>query len=115
MINNHFDLKKFPDTDYPYGYVYLLKDVEVSGRYKIGMTTNPQQRMGNFGVKLPFQTELIHLFYTDDCRRDERQLHERFAQKRRGGEWFALNDSDVAYIKRLGVTLTRHPATATLT
>ncbi len=81
------------------GYLYLIEGKP--GEYKIGLSAVPQQRISVLGVQLPFSIEVIHLIETDNMLAAERQLHERFAAQRINGEWFALTDSDVAYIQSL--------------
>lgn len=81
------------------GYIYVLKDVEISGYYKIGKTKKPIERMKAFGVYLPFATELIHVIKCHSADEVERSLHRQYADKRQRGEWFALTDEDVAAIK----------------
>lgn len=81
------------------GYVYLLQSP--TGAYKIGRTINPANRLKTFTVKLPFEVEYICTIKTPDMVALEQELHARFASKRINGEWFALNDEDIAYIKGL--------------
>lgn len=82
------------------GYVYLI--VSDTGYYKIGRTNNPKNRIATFTVKLPFHVEYEHLIACPDMRSLERNLHQRFKHKRVGGEWFALDADDIAFIKSLG-------------
>lgn len=81
------------------GFVYLLQSQ--SGHYKIGRTTNPQNRLKTFSVKLPFEVEYICLIQVQDMYQMESELHTRFAEKRINGEWFNLSPEDVNYIKGL--------------
>lgn len=81
------------------GFVYLVKSP--TGFYKIGRTKNPEKRIKSFEVKLPFEVELDALIPTVDMYRLEADLHQRFAEKRGQGEWFALTPDDVEYIKGL--------------
>jgi hypothetical protein len=82
------------------GYVYLVKSP--TGTYKIGRAKNPWNRVKTFGVKLPFEVELIHLIECEQYHDVEANLHARFASKRvNGSEFFALTDEDVAYIKSI--------------
>jgi hypothetical protein len=81
------------------GYVYLVQSP--TGAYKIGRAKNPKDRVRTFGVKLPFEIELIHTIEAADYKVAERQLHERFAPKRVNGEWFNLTPEDVASIKSI--------------
>jgi hypothetical protein len=82
------------------GYIYLLKS---DHGYKIGKTKRLPERIKHFDIKLPYPVELIHTITTDDMKRAETQLHERFAGARINGEWFNLKPDDVAYITALSV------------
>lgn len=82
------------------GYVYLIREMN-EGHFKIGLTSNPEDRLNHFSVKLPFKVEHTCLIETGDMYTLEAQLHDRFADKRVDGEWFALEPEDVAYIKAL--------------
>jgi Meiotically up-regulated gene 113 len=45
--------------------------------------------------------ELIHAISTDDALHGiEAYWHKRFAEKRRGGEWFELTPDDVRVFRR---------------
>lgn len=81
------------------GYVYLLKSP--TGYYKIGRAKNPEKRLETFNVKLPFEVDFECLIYSDDMWFLERELHIKFKDKRVQGEWFKLDDEDIAYIKSL--------------
>lgn len=80
------------------GYVYLLQAIEPNHYYKIGRTNNPERRIKELGVKLPYPIELLHLIPTDDMDGLELDLHMQFSHKRVNGEWFALAPDDVNYI-----------------
>jgi hypothetical protein len=75
------------------GYVYLISG---GGYYKIGKTTNLQDRRKQIGLQLPFEVSLRHAIQAEDIDRLEIYWHERFAGKRLNGEWFALTAEDVA-------------------
>lgn len=82
------------------GYVYLLAGP--NDTYKIGYTVNPKNRHKTFNVKLPFPIkEFDHLIQTDDMIALEKALHQRFANRRVAGEWFALTEDDLTHIKSL--------------
>jgi hypothetical protein len=81
------------------GYVYLVRSP--TGYYKIGRTKNPKDRIQTFKVKLPFEVEYEALIPTKDMYSLEKELHDQFAHKRGEGEWFELNQENVAYIKSL--------------
>lgn len=86
------------------GWVYIIRDVEISGFYKIGKTHRPFKRMKTFAVKLPFRTELIHVIPSDDAGKLESKLHQLYAKHRKRGEWFDLPASVIKDLKQYGVT-----------
>lgn len=79
------------------GFVYLVQSP--TGYYKIGRTSDPNNRMKTFSVKLPFEVSYVCVIETVDMKALEASLHEQFAGKRASGEWFALDAEDVEYIK----------------
>lgn len=83
------------------GYVYIVKDIEISGYYKIGCSRNLDSRLNRFGVMLPFKWELIHTFKSSDVFASEKVLHEMFSDKHKTGEWYELSDDDVNYLKKI--------------
>lgn len=78
------------------GYVYL---VSCGRRYKIGMSKDVSKRIA--GMMLPPTAKIVCTIKSDEKRKLERELHEKFASKRRKGEWFRLTAADVEYIKSL--------------
>ena len=79
------------------GSVYLMK----SGRYyKIGRSNSVGRREYEIALQLPEKVEVIHVITTDDPVGIERYWHQRFADRRKNGEWFALTRADVAAFKR---------------
>ena|SRR5687768_11455988 len=85
-------------SDY-YGYVYLLKCGDL---YKIGQSATPYRRVKQFRTASPHPIELVHTLPRSILYKHiEKQLHWRFRDKRRSGEWFALDGADVDLIKSL--------------
>jgi hypothetical protein len=80
------------------GYAYLLK---CGAYYKIGIATDVQKRIKQLGTLPPFDLDLLHTISTGDMHALEKDLHERYADKRKNGEWFELDQDDVEYIKGL--------------
>jgi hypothetical protein len=79
------------------GWVYLLK----SGKhYKVGRTNDVFRRSSEIRLQLPDRMDLIHQIETDDPPGIERYWHERFADRRTNGEWFALTSADVSAFRR---------------
>lgn len=56
--------------------------------------------MRQIAVHLPEDLELVHAISTDDAYGIEAYWHRRFAEKRRGGEWFELTAVDVKAFRR---------------
>jgi hypothetical protein len=81
------------------GYVYLLKHGSRS-EYKIGRTFSPMRREGEIAIELPEKPAPIHYIETDDPSGVETYWHNRFATKRKQGEWFTLSPDDVRAFRR---------------
>ena len=93
--------KESDDEDFETGYVYLaLMKIGREKRYKIGKANLVEQRARQVAVNLPEDLELIHAIGTDDAYGIEAYWHKRFAEKRRGGEWFDLSADDVQAFRR---------------
>lgn len=79
------------------GIVYALKGDTC---YKIGCTTNLTKRLRALGIKSPFPLTIVALLQTENIYALERELHYRFAAKRRRGEWFDLSDEDIVTLQQ---------------
>jgi hypothetical protein len=79
------------------GYVYLMK----SGKfYKLGRSNAAGRREYELGIQLPEKLKTVHVIRTDDPVGIEAYWHKRFELRRKNGEWFGLEASDVAAFKR---------------
>lgn len=79
------------------GFVYLVK----SGRfYKVGRSNSAGRREYELAIQLPEKAITVHTIRTDDPIGIEEYWHKRFDSKRKNGEWFALESSDVAAFRR---------------
>lgn len=80
-----------------FGYVYLIK----SGRYyKVGRSNSAGRREYELSIQLPERAKLVHEIRTDDPVGIERYWHQRFAERRKNGEWFELEPGDVKAFTR---------------
>lgn len=81
------------------GYIYLI--VNDREQYKVGYSKTPAKRIEKLEVVLPWPIEVLHLIPTNHMRLAEKQLHERYAEQNARGEWYWLDDNDVADITSL--------------
>jgi hypothetical protein len=83
------------------GHVYMIVTTVRDGkRFKIGCTEAVPRRHRQIALELPERPDIVHVIDTDDPFGIERYWHNRFADKRTNGEWFALNAEDVRAFKR---------------
>jgi hypothetical protein len=85
-----------PTTSPRGGYVYVLQSAY---GYKVGRTRNIPSRMRAFGVKLPIMYTIPLCAWFDDHIEAEAAYHRMFADKHVNGEWFNLNEHDVATVR----------------
>ncbi|MCY3780109.1 MAG: GIY-YIG nuclease family protein [Chloroflexi bacterium] len=84
------------------GYVYVMKDVSKAGRYKIGKTTQPIERISDVKSKTGLKLDYTCIIKTDDMKSLEKTLFEEFDRQRRRNlvpgttEIFILNAAQVA-------------------
>lgn len=81
------------------GFVYVIRS---EYGFKIGKTVNLKDRTKLFAVKLPFPISVEHYAWFEDYTAAERNFHLMFHAKRKEGEWFALDKSDLAKLKTFG-------------
>lgn len=79
-------------------YCYI---VERGGLYKIGHTGNLVTRLQALDSNDTKPLTVVHLIEHSFCNEIERGLHRLFARKRMKGEWFSLNQADIAAIKAM--------------
>ena len=79
------------------GEVYLMK----SGKfYKLGRSNAAGRREYELSIQLPEKLRTIHVIRTDDPPGIEAYWHRRFELKRKNGEWFDLDSTDITAFKR---------------
>jgi hypothetical protein len=80
-----------------FGFVYLMRS---GGYYKIGRSNWTEKRAYEVQLQLPEELKLVHKIKTDDPIGIEAYWHQRFAGKRKRGEWFALSTEDIRAFRR---------------
>ena len=85
------------------GFVYLIRGPKNGSEqlYKIGRTSNMQNRMRNLQTGSPTKLEVVKFIQTEDALTTERKLHDAFRETRIRGEWFALKKGQVRAVKKL--------------
>jgi hypothetical protein len=80
-------------------FVYLMFDIS-NGYYKIGLSNNPEYREKTLQSEKPTIEKVCAKEYPNRtiAAAIESALHKTYDSKRLRGEWFALNDEDVAAI-----------------
>ena len=86
-VPNRFEKKKS-------GFVYLMLE-DAFGYVKIGISYNPHSRLSSLQTACPQNITLLGTLKTNDARRVETDLHERYADKHHRGEWFNLSNDDI--------------------
>lgn len=78
------------------GIMYLLK---CNGLYKIGITTqSPKKRIKKLQTGNAYIISLVYYKSCSNYLKMEKYFHNKFADKRLVGEWFALDNKDIDYI-----------------
>jgi hypothetical protein len=77
------------------GAIYLIKS---AGRYKLGQSVNPEQRIGS--MTLSEKPEILVIHHCSAWKEAERELHLRFAHKRGHGEWFDFSKDELIEVEK---------------
>ena len=87
------------EYDFPGCYVYLMKDIS-NGYHKIGISNTPEYRERTLQSEKPtIEMLACKKFPTRKIAESiESALHTAYSQQRLRGEWFNLNEADVAAI-----------------
>jgi hypothetical protein len=80
------------------GYVYVIKSPY---GVKIGCSIEPEKRAKAIDASVPFNTSIVAIIPCEDMYLVENRLHREFKPKRIKGEWFSLNENDLAEIDNI--------------
>jgi hypothetical protein len=82
------------------GYLYVIA-CHGFPYYKIGRTILPvEARFASIQTGSPFKLSLVSVMLVNNCFKLEAELHYLFAEKRVRGEWFELDNKDLATLKQ---------------
>lgn len=84
--------RKKPDISTGASSVYIMRVGEVC---KIGFAKDPEQRRADIQVGNHQPVEILYSIPSNDHRRLERRLHDKFSLQRLSGEWFRLSKADI--------------------
>lgn len=90
--------KRMNQPSLPRKSIYVF---EQCGFYKIGYSYNPHKRLENIKCASPNETRLVLSFPIHNVKIVEKELHNRFKDKRIRGEWFELSDGDLQDITNI--------------
>ena len=74
-------------------FIYLIQNLETS-RYKIGISKHPQKRIKQLQTGSGEELKLIHTYESDNVRKIETALHNRYSAQNTHGEWFDISLSE---------------------
>lgn len=74
--------------------VYLMQE-DALGLCKLGIASNPMNRLSNLQVACPQNITLLGVLKVENAKMYEAELHARYHIKHYRGEWFRLLDSDI--------------------
>ena len=80
--------------------VYVV-NINETNKYKIGFTKNLKARLQAFRTAIPFKLNLIHYVETKHYVSLEKLIHSQFKNYRRKGEWFELNENELAELEEV--------------
>lgn len=91
------------------GYVYLVRN-PVTGFFKIGSARRPDTRLRAISTEMCARCALLHTIASNAMVRLEREVQARFLADHVGGEWFELDESQVAIVQSVSSVFYRDGA-----
>jgi Meiotically Up-regulated Gene 113 (MUG113) protein len=83
-------------------YLYLIESQHFC---KIGIANDVQSRLAQLSTGNPFELKLLACYSYENAEVVERSIHQRFAEKRARGEWFALGEQDLSEFHQICLLL----------
>jgi hypothetical protein len=83
------------------GYIYFARCLSPELQVKIGIASDLASRMSSLRNGCPYEIVLVAYYWNEDPASEERRMHQRYAESRLRGEWFAsspLIEDDIAVI-----------------
>ncbi len=81
-------------------YVYIIAPEGRRSPVKVGMATDPWERLADLQCGSPVRLRVVEVFGSDDRRESaklERRFHQAHAAIRLHGEWFDIEDDEANY------------------
>jgi hypothetical protein len=75
--------------------------IECQHFYKIGVANDVESRLAQLSTGNPFELKVLAVYTFENAELVERAIHQRFAIKRRRGEWFELSDNELQLFKQI--------------
>lgn len=79
-------------------FIYVITAQEFPCAYKIGLTNSIERRLAEMQTGCPHLLFALRCYEVKNPVAVEAMLHAFFHKKRIRGEWFKLDDTDLAYI-----------------
>ena len=87
-INKAIEMIESLDVDDPDMFVYIAQEAE-SGRYKIGISKDPEKRVKQLNTGNPEELVLIYTAKAEDGFKSESSLHRQLQSSNIRSEWFS--------------------------
>ena len=75
-------------------FIYLIREA-FRGIIKIGIAKDLSARIGSMQAGCPQELEVLAYIEINNANQHERELHNKYSEKRYRGEWFELSDKDI--------------------
>jgi len=97
----HDERSSLPRLHLPAGYLLLIRDVELSGRYRAELTEQPDMGLAQLRESLPVKTEIVIIMRSEDIKATEFYFQLLFEESWKWNGWFELDDVHVGLIRRM--------------